>query len=615
MLTWWPIVGVLFLILGAKAVLLRAALFARLRGFRLRPRKIETIAREETPPIDTTVLESVEEDLIKLGFHFERAAICTPSEGAAFETPLWDFLHQDASVRVTVLRLQLAEGSIARSIFETDLDDGRTIDTGCRDCRPESIEGLLWNETPESTAEIMFRSHLAFVDEHAGKAQPRILTHEELRARSARIWSETMKQREQRGDVVRLADDSYAFSILGAWRETLSLTAKIGALRRNKAARDSLQRATTLVSEKMTVRDEVTQFQETAARLRDRRAPRAIAIAFAALMLIWLGVLGSVARFSGPWQALFSIVGSFVFHECGHLLGLRIFAFNKLPIQYLPLVNPMHGRGIRPGVKPWKELVVYFLGPLPGFFIGLLIIQIPFFARWEGLGVELLILNLFLLLPLHFFDGGQIWDILLFRRFPKARAAFYGSTPVAFLACAVALSHGKKFLPAKDAHFMLLVQVVFVICGLRLLAPLRAQWSQARAIDFLRKKFGSSLTTLDEDSLLASIFEALREFHPGLKPAAKFATVSAIATQCRAFSAGAGSFIVSFIVYLLPYGIAAALLFSHPDGWLRITGRSASHPPAVSSSTQSANPPSESSVDRTMPHRPHRSSDSQPRPN
>ncbi|MCU0866247.1 MAG: hypothetical protein MUC36_20880 [Planctomycetes bacterium] len=129
------------------------------------------------------------------------------------------------------------------------------------------------------------------------------------------------------------------------------------------------------------------------------------------------------------------IVGILLFHELGHLACMRLFGFRDLGMLFLPFLGAAVS-GHKDGASAWERALVSLAGPLPGIVaaIGLLWYVGPGAMAHEprsevaeatALLVTLNLLNLVPVLPL---DGGRVFEVLLFARWPWLDGMFRAAT-------------------------------------------------------------------------------------------------------------------------------------------------------------------------------------------
>lgn len=127
-------------------------------------------------------------------------------------------------------------------------------------------------------------------------------------------------------------------------------------------------------------------------------------------------------------------------HEAGHLLGMWLFGYRDLSMLFVPFMGAL-ASGKKEQVSAWQETAILLLGPVPGYIAGVLILTGAFgeVPEWVyQFGLMALILNLFNLLPFMPLDGGKIFSLALFSRFPRAQVVFMLISILAFLYMGIA---------------------------------------------------------------------------------------------------------------------------------------------------------------------------------
>ncbi len=125
------------------------------------------------------------------------------------------------------------------------------------------------------------------------------------------------------------------------------------------------------------------------------------------------------------------IVGILLFHEGGHLVGMRLFGFSDLRMFFLPFVGAAVS-GSKPGASAVEHAVVSLMGPVPGLLLALALSFATEVGRYPDqplpvmaqLVLMLVLINGFNLLPILPLDGGRLFGDLLFARTPALDVAF-----------------------------------------------------------------------------------------------------------------------------------------------------------------------------------------------
>jgi hypothetical protein len=187
-------------------------------------------------------------------------------------------------------------------------------------------------------------------------------------------------------------------------------------------------------------------------------------------------------------------------HETGHVVGMYLAGYKNIKLLFVPLFGAA-AMGSDKGVKPYKRVLVYFAGPVPGILIG-------FFGFWlmrtgnmpilhpsDALSFVLILLfiNYFNLLPVIPFDGGQILNTIIFSRYSILQFIFAAVSVIALLTLAV-----------KMEEPLLFILPFFVFLSYRNI------FSRSKLILKLKDKY-PYIRDFDEKETQTRIFESLKE--------------------------------------------------------------------------------------------------------
>src|ERR1051325_4808565 len=376
--SWWPLIGVLLIVFLGKSVLVHILVFSKFRSWRLSTPSFRPIPREETPPATAVVLGSFESDLEGLGFKFDRAVRYVPQEGEAFEAPAWIYINSESRVMAMVQKVQLKGGIVPRPSFESLLDDGRSVITSADFTCSSATEIQLENPVQEAPIEKQYRAHLEFVRQKGGGRQCLFLSPEAWTSEKGRIWSESMRLRTGLGKVYSVGDRHFAYTVTEAARRTFAAVAKVRVMNRNKGLLAMTQKLEASGSATPGTEEEIEDYRKNT---KVSEVSKAGAMTKVFLLVISMTLFVFAFRLSLSWGTLLILLGVLTFHEGGHLLGMRIFGYKNLQMLSLPFLGAVAMGGKREDVKPWQELVVLFLGPVPGFVLGLCVLMSPLFQR------------------------------------------------------------------------------------------------------------------------------------------------------------------------------------------------------------------------------------------
>lgn len=139
----------------------------------------------------------------------------------------------------------------------------------------------------------------------------------------------------------------------------------------------------------------------------------------------WIVLLGTIVLFAlaarlgeQGWRGVVVLIGVLLFHELGHWLGMKIFGFRDVRMFFIPFFGAaVSGRNV--SAAAWKEALVLLMGPLPGLLVGTVLLfrssVLPSHLA-ANVGMSLLLINAFNLLPLSPLDGGKFFQLLIFSR-------------------------------------------------------------------------------------------------------------------------------------------------------------------------------------------------------
>jgi Zn-dependent protease len=207
------------------------------------------------------------------------------------------------------------------------------------------------------------------------------------------------------------------------------------------------------------------------------------------------------------WMGVVVLVGVLLFHELGHLAGMKLFGYRDLKMFFIPFFGAAVS-GKRVGVASWKEAVVLLLGPLPGIALGLVLAAMlsagpssPPSTQLTAWATALVIINAFNLLPVTPLDGGRLFHLLLFSRH---RWLEIGFSAFAGLVLIAAFGVGLYLLP---------------IIGVLILVGLPRQWRLRGAAERLRaghEAWGTEPAQLPEAQLRAAFLAAKEVYQPAV---------------------------------------------------------------------------------------------------
>ena len=224
-----------------------------------------------------------------------------------------------------------------------------------------------------------------------------------------------------------------------------------------------------------------------------------------------------------------------LFHEMGHLVGMRIFGYTDVRVFLVPFFGAAT-IGRKEGVPSTQTAIVALLGPLPGLIVGIGMLLLPLtrespLARTTA--IVLISLNGFNLLPVEPFDGGKVLSALLFSRHYLLEGYFLIATTFGLMIIGLAFSSTILYLLTVIAVVMAPARVEIAKRG----AAVRKQWPEPPArLDtapdgYLRELFSVAKVHLRGSSRSDDLAKAMVSIHnrASVAPARLLATTSLLA--------------------------------------------------------------------------------------
>lgn len=194
-------------------------------------------------------------------------------------------------------------------------------------------------------------------------------------------------------------------------------------------------------------------------------------------------------------QTLIIFIAALMFHEGGHLLAMKLCGYRDASLFFLPFLGAV-ATARKDDATITQKFCVSLAGPIPGLILGLglaILFKDARYSSWIKQASWILIcLNLFNLLPIYPFDGGQIIDILLFSRFPYSDVIFkaFGAIIISLLGI------------VHPALFLLTIPLALNIVNSYRAAQINSQ---------LQKSFRKNLPQ-NQENILYSLFKNLQQF-------------------------------------------------------------------------------------------------------
>src|ERR1700730_7615028 len=129
--------------------------------------------------------------------------------------------------------------------------------------------------------------------------------------------------------------------------------------------------------------------------------------------------------------------------EAGHAIAMWAFGYRNISVMFVPLLGALVTANPKE-IPVWKQAIMLLAGPVPGFVAGvaalLYLKEHPLNAwgvPWTKVAVWAAVINLLNLLPINPLDGGKVFDIALFSRWPRARLVFVALSSIVIFSYSV----------------------------------------------------------------------------------------------------------------------------------------------------------------------------------
>jgi Zn-dependent protease len=470
--------------------LLRVILVARaLASLRIGRDRVERIDPAILPPhLQEAFLPRVRE-LEALGFVMRQTWSIISTSDAAFNTYCCELAHATEPIRAAIRPGTSAENIGHCSIsLRTLLSDGRELIT--RNRAEEEVMPMPDRVEVETQTEALPD---ALVARHRGRVAaagvPGVgLSQDESFTREQEALNQIVDKFSRLPHVVAEPDGRLRWSFWAACRKANELLRAEAARKKALKRKNPNTTPPVILTPESQTEFEWSHYRQLAALQSGKmaRLPKTL------LTLVSFALFAVVIGWQmSPLSAVVLIVALIV-HEGGHLLGMWWFGHRDLQLLFLPFFGGAAVGMDDKVLKPWQHLVIIFLGPLPGIFLGLgLWMMAGDSEAMQTAAMIVVILNAFNLLPILPLDGGQIVDTAFTARFAALRTLFVAGSGVALILITWAIDGGT---------------LLFVLGGFMLLR-VPVEWRTARILRELRRELAADAT---EEAAVRAILPKLR---------------------------------------------------------------------------------------------------------
>lgn len=282
---------------------------------------------------------------------------------------------------------------------------------------PGDVDYAVRQQVPASDFDSIYAAHAATAAEMGRSAPPERIGLAALLFLGDKLIADQMEASRARGRLVPASDGGLRLSLRGLWTASrlYSATAPAAAkLQQAWAARDQ--------TFPVPPEAEAESFQRM-----DAMGPRLGNYGKGFLILASLAAFSMLSGGGFSWYTGAMLLAIVFIHEMGHALAMRWVGYRDVNVFFIPFFGAVAiGRDER-HPEAWKEAFILLAGPVPGLAAGLA-------AIWAGgsalppwaysMALTSILVNGFNLLPIAPLDGGQLMQLILFRRFPRLNQAF-----------------------------------------------------------------------------------------------------------------------------------------------------------------------------------------------
>jgi len=429
-------------------VIIRIVGYRQLRGMSLRAGGASVVTPDEVPADIRGVLDGAGAALAEAGF-ISRGYARWQSSDADDDRPVWSLLaeHPEQATWAILWPSPLPEPEAPLwTSFVTPLAGGGLLMSmdGISGQMPGGLPGVTLCDHGTIDPLAAWRSHrgevkLRRIGTPIADAAALISGQNGILAeRLPWLDRQRLVERDRRDGRVRLTRRAAWSSLGGIQRANVARQRAIAAQRKADLAR---QKGRTVAQRS------VPEAIEADAVLRHRQSEQTRRLGGSPILLfiISLAVFIAVSKFNYDGvQTIAVLVGVLLLlHEFGHFLAMRCFGYRDTEIFFLPFLGAA-ATGRKEDATVVQQVVVSLMGPMPGIVLGLALLlggQPVLGQATHQVAMMLIIINLFNLLPVLPFDGGQIVSRTLFARQPWLDFAF------SVLAVAALIGMGWWFAP------------------------------------------------------------------------------------------------------------------------------------------------------------------------
>lgn len=413
----WSLLALLIFLALFKS-LIRLMILARLR---LRPACYRAIGEAGVEPWELNLLRGAAGIMASQGFRFAGFArlpkpIELPSPGRVLA--FYEHASEPVWASVTPADVPLPQCPFQIN-YVSCFTNGRLLHTRILQEKilPGGVGYAVEQEVAAADFDALFAAHRQAAAEMAPIAPAERIGFPALLFLGDKLLADHLESLRARGLVVRTGAGGYRLTLRGLWtanRTTAATAPPADRLRRTWASR----------KETFPVPPEA---EAEAFLTMDAISPKLGNHGKGLLILASLAAFSLLSGGGFSWSSGAMLLAIVFIHEMGHALAMRWVGYRDVNVFFIPFFGAVATGRRERHPAAWKEAFVLLAGPVPGLFAGAA-------ALWAGEGrlpewamhaaFTSVLVNGFNLLPIAPLDGGQLMQLIVFRRFPRLNKIF-----------------------------------------------------------------------------------------------------------------------------------------------------------------------------------------------
>ena len=400
-------------------------------GIVMQSPEVKIVDRSECPAYLRDFYAAKENELIRLGFEYRFCMLMDNffAREYSWKRYVFVFYHQQEKTYATLSPSDTLDNYLPFWIvFRTYYKNGKRLMTynGMKHAMIGTLPGATVKDGYVETMEKQFAYHLKNI---AGLNEGEIAGYDdnlgphEFIEEEARLNEKYLQKLADDGLVYPVAQGKYVVKTAASLRIAHQLMAGIKKIAQ---LHEKIKKSGNRVE--LPVELEVENFLTQKSALNQKIKNRSGKLIF---LLLSIAFFAAALLFFVPPSFVVILILVILLHESGHLLAMKLLGFKNLRMLFIPLFGAV-AMGSDKGVAPYKKVIAFFAGPVPGILLAFLLLYLHFrmdisILSWPDIIpiiAVLLFINYLNLIPVLPFDGGQIFNTVIFSRLAALQFTF-----------------------------------------------------------------------------------------------------------------------------------------------------------------------------------------------